>query len=137
MAAKTNEHEQLIAGLKKTIALLDEKIKAMGKAAALSGNTGMAGNLLEDMEKEIAKLREDLTKLKGDFERNAGKVKEQIDQKADRSELIDLEGRMMQRLQDMFDQMRGMFQEKEPLKKKLATIEKNVSTPPASARVAV
>lgn len=34
---------------------------------------------------------------------------------------------MMQRLQDMFDQLRGMFPDKEALKKKLAALEKNVS----------
>ena len=34
---------------------------------------------------------------------------------------------MMERMQELFDQLKGLFQEKEPLKKKLATIEKNVS----------
>ena len=34
---------------------------------------------------------------------------------------------MMQRLQDMFDQLRGMFPDKEALKKKLLALEKNVS----------
>ena len=33
---------------------------------------------------------------------------------------------MMQRLQDMFDQLRAMFPDKEALKKKLAALEKNV-----------
>lgn len=35
---------------------------------------------------------------------------------------------MMQRLQDMFDQLRGMFPDKEALKKKLAALEKNVKS---------
>lgn len=33
---------------------------------------------------------------------------------------------MMERMQELFDQLKGLFQEKEPLKKKLATIEKNI-----------
>mmetsp|Transcript_42647 Transcript_42647/g.56318 ORF Transcript_42647/g.56318 Transcript_42647/m.56318 type:complete len:90 (-) Transcript_42647:1240-1509(-) len=46
--------EDQINALKKTIGLLDDKMRNMGKAAAMSGNSAMAGNLLDDMEKAIA-----------------------------------------------------------------------------------
>ena len=55
-----------------------------------------------------------------------GKVQEQLPLKATKEELADLEARMMQRLQEMFDQLRQMFPDKEALKKKLAAMEKNV-----------
>lgn len=55
-----------------------------------------------------------------------GQVKEQLPHKATKEELADLEARMMQRLQEMFDQLRQMFPDKEALKKKLAAMEKNV-----------
>ena len=54
------------------------------------------------------------------------KVQEQLPLKATKEELADLEARMMQRLQEMFDQLRQMFPDKEALKKKLAAMEKNV-----------
>ena len=55
------------------------------------------------------------------------KIKEELPRKADKADLADLEARMMQRLQDMFDQLRQMFPDKEALNKKLKAIEKNVS----------
>ena len=36
----------------------------MGKAAAMSGNPAMAGNLLDDLEKALAQLRLDLNEHK-------------------------------------------------------------------------
>ena len=55
-----------MAQLKKTLALLDERVKQMSKAAALSGNTAMAGagaggaGLFDDMEAAIKQIRDDL-----------------------------------------------------------------------------
>ena len=43
------------------------------------------------------------------------KIKEELPRKADKSELADLEARMMQRLQDMFDQLRQMFPDKDAI----------------------
>lgn len=57
-----------------------------------------------------------------------GQVKEQLPHKATKEELADLEARMMQRLQEMFDQLRQMFPDKEALKKKLAAMEKNIKS---------
>ena len=58
--------------------------------------------------------------------KDQNKVKDELDTKATKEELADLEARMMQRLQDMFDQLRTMFPDKEAMKKKLGAIEKNV-----------
>ena len=109
--------------------MLDEKIKNMAKAGALSGNPAMAGNLIDDLEKEIAKLKEDLNGHKQKYDSDLNKLKGDISQKADRSELADLEARMMQRLQDMFDQLRNMFPDKDSVNKRLKALEKQVSIP--------
>jgi len=109
------------------LALLDERLKSMGKAAAMSGNTAMAGNLLQDLEDGIAKLRLDLDSLKTNCTKNQAKVQDELNQKATKDELAELESRMMQRLQELFDQMRNMFAEKDVTKKKISAIEKNVS----------
>lgn len=83
--------------------------------------------MTDDLEAAIAKLREDLDKHKSGYERDQAKVKDELAQKATKQDLEDLEARMMQRMQDMFDQLRNMFPDKDALKKKLAALEKNVS----------
>jgi len=125
--ARIEANEQTVNSLKKMLALLDERLKSMGKAAAMSGNTAMAGNLLQDLEDGIAKLRVDLDSLKTNCIKNQAKVDVELNQKATKDELAELEGRMMQRLQELFDQMRNMFPDKDVTKKKITAIEKNVS----------
>ena len=87
----------------------------------------MAGGLLEDLEHQLAKLREDHDGLKGEFDATNEKIKDELPRKATKEELAELEARMMQRLQDMFDQLRQMFPDKEAMNKKIKALEKNVS----------
>lgn len=86
----------------------------------------MASELLEGLENSVKQLREDLDNLKSQHDKDMNSTKDELDQKASKQELADLEARMMQRLQDMFDQMRLMFPEKEATKKKIGSIEKNI-----------
>lgn len=51
--------EDQINGFKKQIAILDDKMRGMGKAAAMSGNAAMAGNVIEDLESGLAQLRKE------------------------------------------------------------------------------
>lgn len=127
---QADDNKVQIDELNKKLAMLDEKIKAQRSGAALGGGNGGGGvgaGVVEDLEAALAKLRDDLEKHRGDYARDQAKVKDELNQKATKQELEDLEARMMQRLQDMFDQLRGMFPDKEALKKKLAALEKNVS----------
>ena len=127
LKAKLNSLEEMINALKKQISMLDDKVKAMGKAAAVGGNAGMAGNLLDDLEKQLAELRKDHNDLKQQNAREHDQFREQLAGKASREDLADLEARMMQRLQDLIDQLKNMIPDKEALKKKLAALEKSVS----------
>lgn len=107
--------------------MLDERVKSVGRAAALGGGGGgMAAELLEGLENGIKKLREDLDNLQSQHTKDMTKVQDELNQKASKDDLADLEARLMQRLQDMFDQMRQMFPDKEAMKKKIGSIEKNV-----------
>lgn len=56
-------------------------------------------------------------------------MNEELDTKANKADLAELENRMMQRLQELFNQMRDMFPDKEALKNKLKNMEKSVSAP--------
>jgi chromosome segregation ATPase len=72
--ARIEAIEQTVNSTKKMLTLLDERIKSMGKAAAMSGNPGMAGNLLQDLEDAIAKLRLDLDNNKANCAKNHANV---------------------------------------------------------------
>ena len=98
LRARADGNEAQIQALKKQIALLDEKIKQIGKAAAMGGNSAMAGDLLGDLEKSIAALRVDVDKNRDTLYREKERIDRELDTKASKEELADLENRMMQRL---------------------------------------
>ena len=87
----------------------------------------MAGGMLEDLDNALQKLREDHDQLRNEYDVTNDKIKEELPRKADKADLADLEARMMQRLQDMFDQLRQMFPDKDAINKKIKALEKNVS----------
>ena len=83
--------------------------------------------MLEDLDNALQKLREDHDQLRNEHDGLSDKYKEEMPRKADKADLAELEARMMQRLQDMFDQLRQMFPDKEAINKKIKALEKNVS----------
>ena len=86
--------------------------------------------MLEDLDNALQKLREDHDQLRNEYNATNDKIKEELPRKADKADLADLEARMMQRLQDMFDQLRQMFPDKDAINKKIKALEKNVSHTP-------
>ena len=50
-----------------------------------------------------------------------------LDQKASKADLEELERQLQERMNDMFSKMREMYPEKEAIKKKFLGVEKNVS----------
>ena len=58
----------------------------------------MAGDLLGDLEKSIAALRVDVDKNRDTLYREKERIDRELDTKASKEELADLENRMMQRL---------------------------------------
>ena len=51
-----------------------------------------------------------------------------IDQKASKSDLEELEQRLLERMNEMFNKLRELFPEKDAVRKKFLGIEKNVSS---------
>ena len=125
-----DDNKDQIEALNKKLTMLDDKMKQIARGGGLAaggGGTGIGAGMVDDLEAALAKLRDDFEKHKDAYQKDQAKVKDELAQKATKQDLEDLEARMMQRLQDMFDQLRGMFPDKEALKKKLAALEKNVS----------
>lgn len=86
--------------------MLDDKIKQVARAGAAGGNSGgggVGGGLVEDLEAAIAKIRDDLENHKNAYQKDQAKVMDELALKASKADLDDLEARMMQRMQDMFD----------------------------------
>ena len=54
-------------------------------------------------------------------------IQGELETKASKADLEELEQRLMDRLNDMLNRLREMFAEKEPLRKKFLNVEKNVS----------
>jgi hypothetical protein len=50
-----------------------------------------------------------------------------LDQKASKSDLEDLEQRLMDKLQELLNNLSNMFAEKDQMRKKFLSLEKNVS----------
>jgi len=118
--------EDVLNGFKKQIAMLDDKVRQMGKASALSGNPAMAGGLMDEMEQGLAQLRKDFEQHKSQNLREHDEFRQLFDQAASKDDLAQLEERMMQRLQDLIDQLKNLIPDKEALKKKIAALEKSL-----------
>ncbi len=73
-------------------------MKQISKAAAMSGNSAMAGEMFENMEKAIAALRIDVDKNSDTLAKEKDRINQELATRATKEELADLEGRMMQRL---------------------------------------
>ena len=93
----------------------------MGKMAAAGGNPAAAG-LLDDFEKALAQLRKDHEELKSQNAQEHQQFRDLLNGKCSKEELDDLERRMMQRLQDLIDQLKNMIPDKEALKKQLTAL---------------
>ena len=118
--------DQSIAGLKKSIGMLDAKNKNNSKSAALNANPALAGQVLQSLEEGLQKLREDHEELKVKQDKDNRNAVMDLDTKATKQQLADLEAKLLQQLQDMAAQMREMFPDKEAVRKKLREIQEKV-----------
>lgn len=93
--------------------------------AALGKNGGDAGHL-KDLEAELARLKSDLQKFRDEVGNSFKLVNDMLSKKADKSELIDLENRLIDKLNEMLKSLFNQFADKNDTKKRLANLEKNV-----------
>ena len=71
--------------------MLDAKNKNTAKSAALNSNPALAGQVLSDLEEGLNKLREDHEELKGKQDKDTKQLFTELDNKADKQDLQDLE----------------------------------------------
>ena len=73
-------------------------------------------------------MRGEHDSLKDKQDKDSKQLFIEMDNKADKQDLADLETRLLQQLTDMAAQMREMFPDKEAVRKKLREIQDKVST---------
>jgi hypothetical protein len=98
---------------------------------AMSSKNLGSGEVDDQMMKEIDT---DLQKLKSEFYKfrdltgnNFKNLEDMVNKKADRDELLDLEARIMEKLNEMLRKLMGNFADRSDTLKRLASLEKNVS----------
>ena len=98
-----HEHlEDVVASLQKTLGLLNDKVKNMKSGGGGGGAIGGAD------QEELDKCKEDLENLRKAFEkhrdqaiRNLEQLNNEMPQKADKKDLMDLEDRLMNKLHEL------------------------------------
>ena len=101
---KAESTEKSVAGNKSAIKELNEKVKNFIKNAALSGNTSMGeGNLVQEIENNIQKLRDDLDDLKKYSDQEQRIIKNDLYTKLTKDDGNNIENNVMVRTRDMLD----------------------------------
>jgi predicted ribosome quality control (RQC) complex YloA/Tae2 family protein len=92
----------------------------------MGGGSNLDAGLLSDLEEDLHKLRSDFETHKLDSAKQFRNVNDALDDKATKLELEQLEQRLMDKLQELLNNLGNVFVEKEPVRKKFLNIEKNV-----------
>ena len=86
----------MCSALRKALGDLEKKVKNMGK---LGG--GADADAVAALSDELQKLRSDFEQFKAHADQRIGALEKEMPNKADKSELEDLENRIMDKLRDM------------------------------------
>ena len=84
-------------------------------------------NMFKDLEEEVNNLKQAFMKLQDEYSSNFKNLQDQINKKADKEQLLELEARIMEKLNDMLKRLLGNFADRNDTLKRLASLEKNVS----------
>ncbi len=84
-------------------------------------------NMFKDLEEEVNNLKQGFMKLQDEYSSNFKNLQDQINKKADKEQLLELEARIMEKLNDMLKRLLGNFADRNDTLKRLASLEKNVS----------
>lgn len=98
----------------------------MGAKLGKGGDTTGLEKAMKDLESQIKILRADLNKLTDETGNNFKNHQDQINKKADKQDLDDLEARIMEKMNEMIKKLLASFADRSDTLKRLAALEKNV-----------
>lgn len=92
------------------------------------GGGGYTGNIVEELEDSIGKLRDDFNELKKSTSSEIVIIRNDLTNKFTKNDGSQLEVRITAYIESVVIQMKGMFMEKEPLQKRLNKIDRFIRT---------
>jgi len=113
----------------KKLVALDDKLRSYMKNAALTSGGGHgAGNIVEEIEEAIAKIRDDQNDLKKDTSSELVMIRNDLNRKFTKEDGTELEKRMSSYIESVVIQIKSSFVEKEILQKRLNKLDRNIRT---------
>ena len=116
-------------GLKKSLQVLDDRLKAFIKNAQLSGNTAVGeGNVVQEIEDNILQIRTDLDEYKKMNSSEQRILKNDLYNKSTKEENEALEQKMTQQQEESMARLHDLFPDKDVIARQLKKLDRQVRT---------
>ena len=114
---------------KKSLQVLDDRLKAFIKNAQLTGNAAAGdGNVVQEIEDSILSIRTDFDEYKKVNSSEQRILKNDLYNKATKQENVELEKRVEGQAEEMFGKLKDLFPDKDLMQRKLNRLDRQVST---------
>lgn len=112
--------EEQIAMLKKMMARIQDKMKDSGGKRTPTENHG------GDYDAIIKQLQGDMHHLSQNMDKQFNNVGIELEDKASKKDLLDLEAKLLEKLNELLGNLGNQFADKDAMRKKIFTLEKNI-----------
>lgn len=96
------------------------------KNAGKQGGSGVSEAYFKDLEDALNKLQSDHSDHKEDTSRKFLACQGELNHKASKDDLLDLENRLLDKIKEMIQALFNQFADKNETRKKIASLEKNI-----------
>ena len=101
LRSRVDKLENAFSSLRKTIAEIEKRIKTIAIGGSGGGSGGASQELIEHLLEELRKLRVEFDDVKYSYDGRLEALEKEMPLKAYRTELIDLENRILDKLREM------------------------------------
>jgi len=98
----------------------------MKNAGKQGGGGGVSEAYFKDLEDALNKLTNDFGDHKDDTQRKFLHTQGELNNKASKDDLLDLENRLLDKIKEMIQALFNQFADKNETRKKIASLEKNI-----------
>ena len=124
---KAQNNEANANAYKKSLQVLDDRLKAFIKNAQLSGNTAVGeGNVVQEIEDSILQIRTDFDEYKKMNSSEQRILKNDLYNKATKQENVELEKRVEGQAEEMFGKLKDIFPDKDLMQRKLNRLDRQI-----------
>jgi len=101
LRSRIDKLENAFSSLRKTIAEIEKRIKTIAIGGSGGGSGGASQELIEHLLEELRKLRVEFDDVKYSYDGRLDALEKEMPLKAYRTELVDLENRILDKLREM------------------------------------